>query len=302
MPMKRAAQSPVDSREPSRPTSLANRYVAKAVRPEKAGASCTQTSRMSTGMLTAWRAFQIRPDVTMSPGYRVPPTTRPSGYQAVGSNQFQNSCLVSVAAGRCTYVDALLGEDLGRAEVEPGIKLVDDGLEAHDGKLAGGNGGAGNDLRVSGAGGGWTYEEDDDPEEGRDRSGRVRRQLRRRIRVDDHRSAVQQRESERTTRDSRAHSSASTSRLPGLDYRTMQLTAVLLLAALAQGALFTSKDVRVLAGKDFHRLVKGSDVSMRPYAPAPPASRPVSIPRLATARQRASTRPICPASVPVRAY
>ncbi len=35
----------------------------------------------------------MTPLVAIRPGYTVPPTTRPSGYQAVGSNQFQNSCM-----------------------------------------------------------------------------------------------------------------------------------------------------------------------------------------------------------------
>jgi len=69
----------------------AHMYVAQAVRPEKAGATMTQTFRMSTGILMKRSAFQISPEVTMRPGYMVPPTTRPSGYHAVGSNQFQNS-------------------------------------------------------------------------------------------------------------------------------------------------------------------------------------------------------------------
>jgi hypothetical protein len=68
IPMNSAAHSPVDSRLPSRPTSLAKRYVAKAVRLEKAGASWTQTSRMSIGMLIVWSAFQMRPLVIISPG------------------------------------------------------------------------------------------------------------------------------------------------------------------------------------------------------------------------------------------
>lgn len=51
----------------------------------------TQTFRMSTGMLMSRNPFQIRPEVTMIPGYMVPPTTRPRGYHAVGSNQFQNA-------------------------------------------------------------------------------------------------------------------------------------------------------------------------------------------------------------------
>jgi hypothetical protein len=34
----------------------------------------------------------MTPLVAMRPGYTVPPTTRPRGYHAVGSNQFQNSC------------------------------------------------------------------------------------------------------------------------------------------------------------------------------------------------------------------
>jgi hypothetical protein len=47
---------------------------------EKSGARKTQTLRMSTGKLTAWRSQWIKPEVTMRPGYTVPPTTRPSGY------------------------------------------------------------------------------------------------------------------------------------------------------------------------------------------------------------------------------
>lgn len=39
-----------------------------AVRPEKAGASMTQTFLMSTGMLINRKKLQMRPEVTMRPG------------------------------------------------------------------------------------------------------------------------------------------------------------------------------------------------------------------------------------------
>ena len=79
-------------------------YVAQAVKPAKPGASITQTFRISTGMLIMRRKFHIRPDVTIKPGYIVPPTTLPRGYHAVGSNQFQNSCVVRMASGGAIWV------------------------------------------------------------------------------------------------------------------------------------------------------------------------------------------------------
>lgn len=47
---------------------VAYRYVAQAVKPAKAGASMTQTFRISTGKLSQCRIFQMMPDVTMRPG------------------------------------------------------------------------------------------------------------------------------------------------------------------------------------------------------------------------------------------
>jgi hypothetical protein len=73
----------------------------------------------------------------------VPPTTRPRGYHAVGSNQFQNSCRSNRFSARrqsvvfllaTTHIETLIHEHLGSSKVEPWIKLVNDTLMPNDSK------------------------------------------------------------------------------------------------------------------------------------------------------------------------
>lgn len=84
--MNAAASKPADE---DVTISLVRRYAENAVKPENAGARRTQTLRMSTGMVIARRACHIAPLVTMSPGYSVPPVTRPRGCHVRSSNQSQ---------------------------------------------------------------------------------------------------------------------------------------------------------------------------------------------------------------------
>jgi hypothetical protein len=85
--MKAAASKPAEESL----ISFVKRYVKYAVSPEKAGASMTQMFLISTGKPIFLNACQMEPLVTMSPGYRVPPVTLPSGYQVLSSNQLRNS-------------------------------------------------------------------------------------------------------------------------------------------------------------------------------------------------------------------
>jgi hypothetical protein len=83
--MKAAASNPA----PSPLISLVKRYVAKAVKPLNPGANMTHTFRISTGKLIILKSLWKIAEVTMRPGYKVPPATRPSGYHERESNQFQ---------------------------------------------------------------------------------------------------------------------------------------------------------------------------------------------------------------------
>ena len=53
------------------------------------GARKTQMSRMWTGKWRELRSQWMVPEVTMRPGYTVPPTILPRGYHARSSNQFR---------------------------------------------------------------------------------------------------------------------------------------------------------------------------------------------------------------------
>lgn len=57
----------------------------------KIGAKNTQMSRIWTGMFNVCNNQCIPPDVIINPGYTVPPTILPNGYQARSSNQFKKS-------------------------------------------------------------------------------------------------------------------------------------------------------------------------------------------------------------------
>jgi len=85
MAMKLAAKRPA----PADHSSLVSRYVEMEVRPLKTGARNTQMSRMWTGMLSTCSSQWIPPEVIIRPGYTVPPTILPSGYQARSSNQLR---------------------------------------------------------------------------------------------------------------------------------------------------------------------------------------------------------------------
>jgi hypothetical protein len=70
--------------------------------PAKKGPVNTQTSRSCTHALRLVSTLYTAAAVIMIPGYTVPPTTRPSGYQLSLSNQFQNSwkpCSSSSSSG-----------------------------------------------------------------------------------------------------------------------------------------------------------------------------------------------------------
>jgi len=86
MPINAAASNPA----PSSLISRVNRYVASAVSPLNPGASKTHIFRMSTGKLINRSVLWMTAEVTMRPGYNVPPATRPRGYHERESNQFQN--------------------------------------------------------------------------------------------------------------------------------------------------------------------------------------------------------------------
>lgn len=57
----------------------------------KIGAKNTQISRIWTGMFNVCNNQCIPPEVIINPGYTVPPTILPNGYQARSSNQFKKS-------------------------------------------------------------------------------------------------------------------------------------------------------------------------------------------------------------------
>lgn len=59
--------------------------------PAKNGPVSTHTSLSCTQAVILVSTLYTAAAVTMMPGYTVPPTTRPSGYQLSLSNQFQNS-------------------------------------------------------------------------------------------------------------------------------------------------------------------------------------------------------------------
>ncbi|GMG29744.1 unnamed protein product [Ambrosiozyma monospora] len=71
--------------------SKVKRYMANEVNDEKAGANKTQMFLMSTGNPIAFKAEKITEEVTIKPGYNVPPVTLPKGYQVLSSNQFKKS-------------------------------------------------------------------------------------------------------------------------------------------------------------------------------------------------------------------
>jgi hypothetical protein len=85
--MKAAASNPA----PSPLISRVKRYVASAVKALKPGAKSTHTLRMSTGRLMNCKKLWITAEVTMRPGYSVPPATLPRGYHERESNQFQKA-------------------------------------------------------------------------------------------------------------------------------------------------------------------------------------------------------------------
>ena len=86
IPMNAAASKPA----PSPFISRVKRYVARAVNPLNPGAKRTHTLRISTGKLMNRRILWMMAEVTMRPGYKVPPATLPRGYHDRESNQFQN--------------------------------------------------------------------------------------------------------------------------------------------------------------------------------------------------------------------
>lgn len=64
---------------------------ALTVLPAKNGPVKTHTSLSCTHAVRLVSTLYTKAAVIMMPGYTVPPTTRPSGYQLSLSNQFQNS-------------------------------------------------------------------------------------------------------------------------------------------------------------------------------------------------------------------
>lgn len=81
--MKTAASRPAEG---ELEISFVNKYAASAVSPEQAGASRTQMLRISTGKVRNRSTWYITPLVTMRPGYRVPPVTRPRGCHVSGQS------------------------------------------------------------------------------------------------------------------------------------------------------------------------------------------------------------------------
>lgn len=133
--MKAAASNPA----PSVAISRVKRYVARAVNPLNPGANKTQTLRISTGRFTSHKSLWMTAEVTMRPGYNVPPATRPSGYHDLESNQFQNDekeVLTNIFdARKLNHLEIVSQED----KRELRIKFMDYGFETDDGEETGGN-------------------------------------------------------------------------------------------------------------------------------------------------------------------
>lgn len=79
--MNAAANSPAEGEAD---ISDVRRYIANAVSPEKPGARSTQMFLMSTGIERSRRRWYMAPEVTMRPGYNVPPVTLPKGCHVPG--------------------------------------------------------------------------------------------------------------------------------------------------------------------------------------------------------------------------
>ena len=96
-----------------------------AVKELKSGPIMTQTSLTSTGwsLSAALRNQWIQVAVSVSPGYIVPPTTRPRGYHVRSSKKFQKASTPGAEAGRKGRASVSGGyapiEEEGRSKKKP---------------------------------------------------------------------------------------------------------------------------------------------------------------------------------------
>ena len=153
MPINAAASRPADGEAL---ISEVMRYDATAVNPENPGARRTHMLRISTGIDNSRRMWYITPLVTMSPGYRVPPVTRPRGCHVPESEVYgqpegppfikqpkvhaaliallyhrkSNIGLLTVVEPIPEAVEPMLYQVLRRSKIEPGVnwRIVNVGI------------------------------------------------------------------------------------------------------------------------------------------------------------------------------